>query len=164
MIRTGNVARRTLQAFFPGLVRPDDAFAAQHLKSAELVLYLKMDVRDRAHACLVARRVLQLDLAADSVTVRAALLHDVGKTLLPYHPLHRIIAHLFTPAGLPREPLAAGLRGAWQLKTHHEMIGADLIRACGGSQRVAELIELLAAPAGTACTAAELLRQADGAT
>jgi hypothetical protein len=173
LLRIRNVAVRTAQAFIPALAVPDDAFAADWLPPAEYGLYLRMDRRDRAHACLVARTVLRLEPQAGSVTLRAALLHDVGKTVQPYNPLHRVLVHLHTPAGLPREPLQPGLRGAWQVRTHHEAIGAEMIRAAGGDDRVATLVGNLAAGAGAAGTAVkpaamncalQLLARADGET
>jgi hypothetical protein len=160
--RLRNVILRTAQAFIPALAVPDDDFAARCLPDAEYSLYLRMDVRDRAHACLVARNVLQLDPEADGITLRAAFLHDVGKTVQPYNPFHRVIVHLYTPAGRKREPLERGLRGAWQVRVHHERIGAELIRAAGGDERVAALVERLGSAAADA--EVQLLARADGVT
>lgn len=167
LLRMRNVAFRTAQAFIPALAVPDDAFAAACLSAAEFELYLQMDRRDRAHAVHVARSVLRLEPGADEITLRAALLHDVGKTVQAYNPLHRVLAHLYTPAGLPREPLQPGLRGAWQVRAHHEAIGAELIRAAGGDERVAALVEGMAATACSdprAADSAKLLLRADGET
>jgi hypothetical protein len=125
-------------------------------------MYQRMDVRDRAHACLVARNVLRLAPRCSEHVLRAAFLHDVGKTVLPYNPLHRVLVHLHTPPGQPAAPLAGGLRGAWQVREHHERIGAEMIRAAGGDPLVAELVERLGNGAPDA--AVRLLLRADGAT
>lgn len=136
-----NAARRTVVACLPGLARPDDAFAAGFLDPQEYRLYLAMDPRDRQHACYIARKLLTIRPAAEPVLVRAALLHDVGKSVRPYNPLHRIVAHLYVPKEIPAEPEYRGLRGAWQVKRHHDSYGARLIRQAGGSPEVARLVE-----------------------
>ncbi|ADI14583.1 HD domain-containing protein [Truepera radiovictrix] len=150
---------RTAQAFVPRLARADDAFAARVLPRAEYALYRRMDVRDRAHACGVARALLTLEPAAPSTLLRAALLHDVGKSGRRYRPLERILVALYTPRALPHAPRLRGLRGAWQRRRHHPRYGAELILAAGGDPRVAELVARHHHPAGD--PEAELLRRAD---
>jgi putative nucleotidyltransferase with HDIG domain len=157
-----NAARRTLIACFPGLAAPDDRFAASHLPPAELGLYLRMDVRDRQHACEVAKRLLAVLPDAGSELVRAALLHDVGKAVKPYNPLHRILVHLYAPADIPESPRAAGLKGAWQVRRHHDLFGARMIREAGGSDVVADLVERHHRPGSD--PRAQLLKSLDEAT
>ena len=136
-----NAARRTALAFLPALARPDDRFAARFLAPQEYRLYLTMDPRDRQHACQVARNLLRRRPDASEVLVRAALLHDVGKSVRPYNPVHRILVHLYAPSRIPAEPVLEGLRGAWQVKRHHDEYGARLIREAGGCSEVARLVE-----------------------
>jgi putative nucleotidyltransferase with HDIG domain len=136
-----NVIARTVYAFLPALARPDDDFARQHLPStSEYVLYTGMDVRDRDHACQVAKTLLAAYPQASSELVRAALLHDVGKSGSSYRPVHRIIVHLYTPKNLPASPRLHGLEGAQQRHLHHAQYGADLICKHGGDERVAEIV------------------------
>lgn len=135
-----NTVRRTLTALFPTLARSDDASAAALLPGAEYSLYKMMDVRDRAHACAVAARLVTLYPDASRELRRAALLHDVGKTGARYHPWLRILVALYTPRRIAAEPRFTGLRGAWQLKRHHDRYGAELIVRVGGDVRVAELV------------------------
>ena len=98
-----NVVPRTVRAFVPALARPDDTFARQVLTPPEFGLYLAMDPRDRHHGVRVARGVLALAPDADAVLVRAAILHDVGKSVAPYRAWERIAVHLAAPArGAPR--------------------------------------------------------------
>lgn len=136
-----NSARRTVVACLPGLARPDDAFAAGFLEPREYRLYLTMDRRDRQHGCYIARKLLTIRPDAERVLVRAALLHDVGKSVRPYNPLYRIVAHLYAPQEIPSKPEYRGLRGAWQVRRHHHSFGARLIRQAGGSDEVARLVE-----------------------
>jgi putative nucleotidyltransferase with HDIG domain len=142
-----NVVPRTLRAFLPALARPDDAFAREVLRdAAEYRLYLAMDPRDRHHAVAVARAVLARDAHADDVVVRAAILHDVGKSVAPYRAWERIAVHLYTPGEAALEPEGAArwacpaLRSAWHRHRHHAERGAALIVAAGGDPRVADLV------------------------
>ena len=157
-----NLGWRTVQAFIPGLARPADAFARRWLTDEEYSLYLQLDVRDRSHSVLVARRLLDAG-TAERELVAAALLHDIGKSLLPFNPVFRVIAHLYRPRGLPSWPLQPGLHGALQLREHHEQLGAQLIRDAGGSPRVAQLVRQLGDERSRE-PAVRLLREADAAT
>ena len=136
----GNTIWRTVIALFPALARPDDALAKALLLEAEYDLYKTMDVRDRAHACAVTRQLLARYPDASPELRRAALLHDVGKARARYNPWLRILAALYTPRRVAPEPRLSGVRGAWQLKQHHDRYGAALILRAGGDARVAELV------------------------
>lgn len=136
-----NAARRTVRSITESQAEPDDGFARDVLRPEELRLYLGMDARDREHAVEIARALVSEFPDASDELVRAALLHDVGKQLRPYRVWERILAHLWAPADIPREPRFRGLRGAWQMRVHHAAYGAELLRAAGGSEDVARLIE-----------------------
>ena len=139
-VRLTNIARRTLLAFFPRFARPDDAFAQTYLPPAELRLYLNMDPRDRCHALEVASALLNEHPQASSRLVRAALLHDVGKSGERFSAVERVAVHLYTP-DVPAEPRFGGLRGAWQRRRHHAAYGANLVRKNGGDACVALIVE-----------------------
>ena len=72
-----------------------DRWAAQRLEGDELALFASMTVRDRVHSVAVARRV-EAALIGSAVdwAVRAALLHDVGKSLAPLGTTGRVVASL----------------------------------------------------------------------
>jgi putative nucleotidyltransferase with HDIG domain len=72
--------------------------------------------------------------------IRAALLHDVGKSGSKYRPVHRILVHLYTPKNIPPLPRFHGLKGAWQRHLHHDRYGAELILKSGGDAVVAEIV------------------------
>lgn len=135
-----NVTWRTTCAFIPALAQPDDAYAKQLLSKLEYGLYLTMDKRDRAHACQVCKAV-QAELAARPVLLRAALLHDLGKSEGVYNPFERIFVHLFSLRDLPAEPRLKGLRGAWQRRQHHAFYGAQTLRQAGACEAVARIVE-----------------------
>jgi putative nucleotidyltransferase with HDIG domain len=136
-----NAPRRTLAGLLPALARPDDGFALGWLEGPEAGLYLAMDVRDRAHACEVARELLRRDPRARACLVRAALLHDVGKSVRPFRVLERVAAHVLATGDAPPLPRRRGLAGALQVKRHHHRYGAAMIRRAGGSEEVARLVE-----------------------
>jgi putative nucleotidyltransferase with HDIG domain len=135
-----NVIPRTLRAFLPVLARPDDAFARRVLSSREYRLYAAMDARDRHHGVVVAKGVLRRAPDAEAALVRAALLHDVGKSDAPYRPWERIAVHVVAPAGPPPWLAHEGLRRAWNRHRDHARRGADMIRAAGGDPVVADLV------------------------
>lgn len=136
-----NAAWRSLTAFVPTLVVPDDSFARGSLSWPEYRLYLTMDKRDRHHACVVAKTLVETFPEASSELIGAALLHDVGKSETRYNAVLRIAAHLHTPGSVPAEPRLPGLRGVWQLHRHHDRYGARMIRSAGGNARIAEIVE-----------------------
>ncbi len=145
-----NTFWRTTVALIPKLAEADDMFAQRHLSAEEFPLYARMDVRDRDHACTVTKTLLADYPDASPELLRAALLHDVGKTRASYNPLSRIIAALYTPSIIPAKPRFSGVRGLWQMKRHHDRYGAQMILAAGGGERVAEIVARHHAPAGDA--------------
>lgn len=155
-----NAARRTLRAVVPVLAPPDDAFARRALPDAEYRIYLRMDSRDRHHACEVAKALLARHPDVPGELVRAALLHDVGKSERRYRVLERVLVHLLPERQVPAEPRRAGLAGALQVKRHHHTYGAQMIRSAGGSEAVARLVEAHHEVGGDA----ELLRRIDDET
>lgn len=149
-----NAFGRTLIAFFPMFVSADDAFAERHLSTNEYQLYLTMDKRDRHHGCAVAKMLLRQAPQASPELLRAAFLHDVGKSLLPYNPWQRVLVHLVSPSRIAASPELTGLRRVWQVHLRHDRYGAQMIRATGGGERVAEIVSRHHAPSGDAEAAA----------
>jgi len=134
------LVRRTLVGFAPGLARPDDGFALGWLDAAEAEAYRGMDPRDRDHACRVARRLLARYPDAEARTVRAALLHDVGKSARPYRVWERVWVHLWTPDRATAERAPEPWRGAWRVHADHAALGAARLRDLGVDDRVVELV------------------------
>lgn len=131
-----NVSRRTLIAFLPVLAQEDDDLAKKYLTGEEYILYKKMDIRDRDHASLVANAVIKNKNYSPEL-VRAAFLHDIGKTGANYNPLERIAVHLIkSNNNIPADSKVKGLKASIQRKNHHAEYGARLIK----DKRVAELV------------------------
>ncbi len=135
-----NAGWRTVRGLHPRLADPDDAWAEAWLPRPERDLYAAMDRRDRDHAVRVARALLRRHPEAPSEVVRAALLHDVGKSRRRYRVAERILVHLVRTAPPPAEPPLGGMAGARQTAAHHAAYGAAMIRDAGGDPRVAELV------------------------
>ena len=118
-----------------------------------------MDVRDRYHSYLVAKKLLKEYKDTSQVLIKAALLHDVGKSMLPYNPLGRIFLHFYAPKNIPKPPHFRGLKGVWQQHIHHPVYGAEMVRAIDSCERLAELIEIHHHPQND--TEAEILHKID---
>jgi len=137
-----NAARRTLVTAFPGMSRPDDAWAAARLAPGEATLFALLPPVERSHGIEVARRVLSLRPDAGPALVRAALLHDVGKHGSSHNVLWRIAAHVLPLADTPSEPRLSGLAGVRQARAHHALYGEALIMAASGDAEVARLVRM----------------------
>ncbi len=158
----GNAAVRTLQAAFPALAAPHDEWALNLLAPAERRLYAAMPRFERAHAVKVARAVAARRPDAPREVLRAALLHDVGKTGSSSHVVHRIIAHLLPAPDVPPEPRLRGLAGTRQARRHHAAYGALMVLRASGDARVAWLVRHHHDPRGDEW--AELIRACDELT
>lgn len=138
---------RVLRSMFAFLARPDDAWARSLLSNAEWSVYTRMDPRDREHGIKVARALLDQHPKASKLAVRAALLHDCGKLVRRYNLLERILVgwRVRNPdrdTRLPSRELARAERlSAADVRRFHPQIGAWLIRAAGGNERVALMVE-----------------------
>ncbi|WP_345462625.1 HDIG domain-containing metalloprotein [Deinococcus carri] len=114
---------------------PDDAWAISLLTPAEAHVYLGMDPRDREHACRVTRHLLRDHPAAAPEVVAAALLHDCGKSIRPYHVAERVLVGL-VPNRLTRLlPV-----GALSVRAYHPELGAELLARAGARPQVARLV------------------------
>lgn len=142
--RRGSLAdliARTLCGLRPQWARPDDAFARDWLGDAEYALYLTMDPRDRDHARRVAVRLLRRWPQAPARLVRAAWLHDVGKSARPYRLAERVALHLWCPSEARARTFPHAWQRAWAAHRQHATRGAAQLRAIGAD---AELVRWVA--------------------
>jgi hypothetical protein len=98
----------------------DEAWVRSLVGDGEHALWRSMSAADRRHAIGVARTV-PVDLAP------AALLHDVGKTVTGFGTFARVGATVLGWLGRER------WRGRVGDYLHHDVLGADLLRAAGSS-------------------------------
>jgi hypothetical protein len=115
-----------------------------HLSSAQIVLFRRMQPAEQVHAFQIFKR---LESAGQSTPdlLKAALLHDVGKILVPLSVFDRIVIvvgkHLFRKAA---RRWAEGTPHGWRLPfvvaEHHADWGADLACQAGATALTVELI------------------------
>lgn len=140
--------RRRLEQLRAAMLRRsgsgDVAWARRALPPAELALWERMPPYDRAHAIRVARAVAT-DPPPDELLIRAALLHDCGKTLPPHRvPLLWRGVVVLLRAAHPR--LLALLARPWgplwpvYLHSHHPTLGARELERAGSPSALAELV------------------------
>lgn len=123
-----------------------DALAVQRLNPEELKLFRQMDPADQRH-CLAVARSLQSSGYSDPVLLKAALLHDVGKSFCSISVAHRTIAVLLTAlfGGLPSFLLWQP-EGTWwmpfRVLANHPRLGAGMLVGADTEERVWRLVEL----------------------
>ncbi|GIW07208.1 MAG: hypothetical protein KatS3mg060_2013 [Dehalococcoidia bacterium] len=135
--RTRQFAAYTLGRF--GEV--DDALAVAALPPALAALYRTMDPAARRHHLAVYRR-LRASGCDNPDVLAAALLHDIGKGRVS--PVERTVYVLASRVGpWLAHWLAGDGRHGWRALyrlAHHPTLGAALVRAAGGSERLVWLI------------------------
>ena len=114
------------------------------LSGREWTLWMRLAPRDRRHSIEVWRRFLSNLPDATEAEQRAALLHDLGKSLAPLGPLGRVWATI-------------GLPGTRKMKIYrdHEARGVELLAGVS-DQRTLEVLRMQ-----TDDPAARALRAAD---
>lgn len=90
------------------------------LSSAELRLFETFGVPDQRHALHVLRRFDQLIPTASLVQRRAALLHDIGKTVTNLGTVRRVVATLIGPRTTQ-----------FRRYIEHEQLGIELLESAG---------------------------------
>lgn len=114
------------------------------LSPEESAIFHKLPVPDQNHSLRVLR-ALQATGEQDPDLLKAALLHDLGKTLYPLKRWERVWAVLASSL-FPRAFLRwgdgrpAGLCRALAVIKHHPEWGAQLAQEAGGSSRLVWLI------------------------
>lgn len=136
--------RQTLQALTAPLRPVEDDLAAQYLASVTVSFFMTMRRSDRQHHIRVLKYLLANE-QNNPALLKAALLHDVGKTKVSITIIDRILAVLgkqFFPQrfdawgqGEPR-----GWRKAFVVSVQHPQWGADLFSAVESDQLAHDLI------------------------
>ena len=125
---------------------PELVWAVSQLPLAERPLFAALGPADQDHSIRVARVVeaeLQQGVVDDTDRewiVRAALLHDVGKSATHLGAVDRAVATLLGWAGRGRVQArwsdAGGRRGAIAGYLSYPEVGADMLRRVGSDSRV----------------------------
>jgi len=140
-----------ITAFRANISYSDVEFIRHYLTKAEQVLFYKMRRYDQKHALQVAHKCL---LKCDSNTwidrsnlVRVALLHDIGKSIMPLSLISRILYVLTKKINegrlvkfFAKEKSFIPLFRQFYVLNNHSDIGAELI---GEIENNPELIEII---------------------
>jgi putative nucleotidyltransferase with HDIG domain len=114
------------------------------LTPAELSLFRRYTVADRRHAYRVFRTLRRAG-QEQTALLRAALLHDVGKTCYRLHLWERVagaLAELVSPARVKRwgQGPVSGWRRAFVIRNQHAEWGAEMAESAGSTAMVVTLI------------------------
>lgn len=142
-----------------------------HLPPSQIVLFRRMQPSEQTHAYQMFEQ-LNDSGQTDPDLLAAALLHDVGKVLVPLSLLDRVVIVLgkrFFQRRARRwsEGTPSRLRRPFVVAAHHPDWGADLAEQAGASSRTVDLIRRHQDPASpnpgsrTECLLAAL-QAADG--
>jgi hypothetical protein len=127
-------------------VEPESVgLANEYLSPAERQLFARMEPADQRHSVGVLRSLLSMGIE-DATLLKAALLHDVGKSRCRIGVVHRTVAVLLT-AIFGELPSFAWQRntGFWMpfyVLENHPRIGAVMLARAGSEERVWRLTEL----------------------
>lgn len=116
----------------------------QYLDQPQLQLYRQMSSMDRRH-CVAVCRALREGGHTDLSLLRAALLHDAGKTLGPARVWHRVAAVLARALAPGRWAHAQDadpgtLLYPFYVHRQHAALGAELARQAGAGSEVVWLV------------------------
>lgn len=167
--------RQGFSNFSTSVSSEDDALAARYLSPTELNLFERMEPTDRRHTIRVLKSLIASG-CRDRQMLKAALLHDVGKSRRRIGVFHRTAAVILRAVfgTLPSFLTWIGKQGFWEpfyILENHPRLSAAMLARAGCEERVWRLAELHhtdskllgALPDGEWVRAAlETLQKADG--
>jgi hypothetical protein len=114
------------------------------LSPPEMDLFERYSVADQWHSYRVLRMLREAD-HADTMLLRAALLHDIGKSRVPLSLWDRtlIVAAEAIVPGRSRswgDEVGSGWKRPFAVRTHHPAWGAEMAAGAGSEAMVVELI------------------------
>lgn len=168
--------KQVLSAIRAEVKSQDEAFIAKHLTQSERELFQQMSLPDQRHCLNVAYTVTELAGGLrelnQTVLIKAALLHDVGRRRGDCSTSDKIMAVIcravfgsgFTEkwGKQGRGGVLQNVRHAFYVSARHSEIGAELLRQAGTEEQVINLVRYHHHPASLADSKElSLLRQAD---
>ena len=123
------------------------ALAPRYLSPKEHSLFRGMSPADQRHSLRVLRALLQNGPQGESL-LKAALLHDIGKSRCRINVLHRTAAVLLkavfghVPAFITVRPDGRACSLPLFVIANHARIGANMLAQAGTEERVWRLVEL----------------------
>ncbi len=130
--RVGHLVRRWRSSLGRSPIDTADLeFVRSTLLPDEHVLWSTMELSDRRHSIQVARRFVEFVPQAEPAEIAAALLHDIGKSVMPLSTSARVVATLLAPVVRLRR---------WDEYYRHEEIGLELCRRLPCRDRTLHLL------------------------
>lgn len=133
--------RQFFTALTAPLAREDLRQAQRMLTPAQWRLFLRMSPSDRRHGLAVCQ-ALQAEGSPPADLLVAALLHDVGKAVVPsaiWVRVTMVLLERFAPRWLEREPPPGWMRAVAAYRQHAER-GAECAARAGCSLTTVDLI------------------------
>lgn len=138
--------RQGLASLVARMGAEDWALVDQHLSPSERLLFEALATPDQVHSVRVLRSLLVAGVT-DPILLKAALLHDVGKSRCRITVVHRTTAVLLRAVlgGIPAFDIRSDGRRWWlplYVLANHPRIGAYMLAKAGTEERVWRLVEL----------------------
>ena len=140
-----------IKQFFRDLTAParpvEDGFLGEMLEAAETELIHRLRRAELLHAIAVARYVRDnlppgLDPGEERAIVRAALLHDIGKTVHPVNVLQKSLVVLL-PGRFREDPRLIDRWKPLAIYHHHPEYGRDIVLSTQSFAQHPWLVELI---------------------
>ena len=147
--------KQFFNAFTAKISQEDMDFIAKFLNTKEAILFWGMNLPDQRHALNVAYTAVNIaadksDSDIDKKTLyKAAILHDVGRTKDDLSTIDKVIAVLFDKYApskarqwgrFGRGGKLDNLRHAIFIYYNHPVISAALLKECGVSDKIIDLV------------------------
>ena len=138
--------RQGLSSLVARMGAEDWALVDHHLSPSERLLFEGLAIPDQVHSVRVLRSLLESG-TTDPILLKAALLHDVGKSRCRITVVHRTAAVLLRAllGGIPAFDVRSDGRRWWlpfYVLANHPRIGAYMLARVGTDERVWRLVEL----------------------
>lgn len=127
--------------------RPDLARAQQLLSDCEYAAFCQLSRADQLHSLRVLEAVTSADADAPTTLLKAALLHDIGKSryqLAVWQKTLSVLAKSLAPDWFRR--LSAGddltfWRAPFSVRAHHPRWSGEILRSCGTDEAIVWMAE-----------------------
>jgi putative nucleotidyltransferase with HDIG domain len=132
--------KQFFQALFAKVTQEDRAFISQYLTKQQQTLFFRLRPSEQYHSLKVAYACKD-KMPYDTLLVKAALLHDIGKLGTNLHLINKVFVVLAMKCKLNHNLLPLFLQKAIQAKMEHPKRGYDLLLGYDAEKSVLEIIK-----------------------
>ena len=145
--------KQFFRALSPRITEEDKAFVRQYLNIEEAALFDNLTRYQKKHSLAVAKKMLEVVRGSEEVdekgAVKFSLLHDIGKSAVRFSLFDLVILVIFRKLfrGLYNKLAKKGegssslILRKFYVHKFHGIIGAELLRRAGVSEKIADLVE-----------------------